>query len=156
MLTEEVVSHNGNLTSFQYFLWLHCYKIKKNTRDRRMASKEKLDLNDLKKRFSMFAKEREWEQFHTPKNISMALSVEASELMEIFQWLKSGDKAELNSDQLNQVKEELADVLLYAIRLADLLDINLEKAIPEKMEKNAQKYPVEKARGNSKKYTEFT
>lgn len=121
-----------------------------------MASKENLDLIDLKNKFSKFASEREWEQFHTPKNLSMALSVEASELMEIFQWLKTGDKNELNNDQLNQVKDELADVLLYSIRLADLLDINLEKAIPEKMEKNAQKYPVEKARGNSKKYTEFT
>ncbi|MFT6068353.1 MAG: NTP pyrophosphatase (non-canonical NTP hydrolase) [Bacteriovoracaceae bacterium] len=121
-----------------------------------MAAKENLDIEKLKKKFSQFANERDWEQFHTPKNITMALSVEASELMEIFQWLKTGSKDELSKEQLNQVKEELADVLLYSIRLADLLDINLEEAIPEKMEQNAQKYPVEKARGNSKKYTEFT
>ena len=121
-----------------------------------MAAKEELNLLELKKKFSQFANERDWEQFHTPKNISMALSVEASELLEIFQWLKTGELSELSSEQLDRVKEELADVLLYSIRLADLLDINLEKAIPEKMEQNALKYPVEKARGNSKKYTEFT
>lgn len=117
---------------------------------------ENLDITKLKEKVSDFAKERDWEQFHTPKNISMALSVEASELMEIFQWLKSGDKSELSEAQLKQVKDELADVLVYSIRLADLLDINLEKAIPEKMEQNALKYPASKARGNSKKYTEFT
>jgi dCTP diphosphatase len=121
-----------------------------------MALKEELNLQELKKKFSDFAKEREWEQFHTPKNISMALSVEASELMEIFQWLKTGELSELSEDQIGRVREELADVLLYSIRLADLLNINLVEAIPEKMEQNAQKYPVEKARGNSKKYTEFT
>lgn len=120
-----------------------------------MASKEILDVESTKKMFADFAKEREWEQFHSPKNISMALSVEASELMEIFQWMDSDASRNLDEKTTQKVKDEVADVLLYTIRMADLLKIDLGEAITDKMEQNAQKYPVEKSRGNSKKYTEL-
>jgi dCTP diphosphatase len=120
-----------------------------------MAINEVLNVSEFQKRFSEFAKEREWEQFHSPKNISMAMSVECSELMEIFQWMTADESRKPDQKTQEKIKEEVADVLLYTLRMADLLDINIEKAITEKMEQNAQKYPVEKARGNSKKYTEF-
>ncbi len=125
------------------------------SRDRCMALNEVLEVGKFQKRFSEFAKEREWEQFHSPKNISMALSVESSELMEIFQWMKTDESRELNENDLKKVRDEVADVLLYTLRIADLLNINLEEAIESKMEQNAQKYPVEKSRGNSKKYNEL-
>ena len=120
-----------------------------------MASKEILDVENTKKMFADVANEREWGQFHSPKNISMALSVEAAELMEIFQWMDSDDSRKLDEKTIQRVREEVADVFLYTIRLADLLKINLSEAVNEKMEQNAQKYPVEKSRGNSKKYTDL-
>ena len=120
-----------------------------------MASKEILNVGLIQKMFSEFAKEREWEQFHSPKNISMALSVEASELMEIFQWMKEEDSRNPDEKDIQKIKEEVADVLVYTLRMADLLNINLEKEIDSKMEQNARKYPADKARGNSKKYDEL-
>lgn len=121
-----------------------------------MASNENLNVTKVQKLLSDFAKERDWEQFHSPKNISMALSVECSELMEIFQWMTIDESHKLDEKAHGRVKEEIADVLLYTLRMAELLNINLEDAVNKKMEQNAQKYPVEKSRGNSKKYTEFT
>jgi dCTP diphosphatase len=102
-----------------------------------------------------FNKERDWEQFHTPKNLSMALSVEASELMEIFQWLSAEQSCSLDKKNKEKVSEELADITYYILRIADLMNIDLEDAIWKKMKKNAEKYPVEKAKGNAKKYTEL-
>lgn len=104
-----------------------------------------------------FSKDRNWDQFHTPKNLAAALSVEASELLEIFQWLKDEEsKAIMADEQKSQkVKEEIADVFYYLVRMADVLDIDLEKAFWDKLQKNEEKYPVEKAYGNSNKYTEF-
>ncbi len=102
-----------------------------------------------------FAAERDWDQFHNPKNLVMALSVEVAELMEHFQWLKPEEVAGLPTKSQALVREELADVLLYLVRLADKLDVELIAAAYEKIEKNAQKYPVNKSHGSMRKYTEL-
>jgi len=102
-----------------------------------------------------FAQEREWEQFHTPKNLACALSVEASELLEIFQWLTPEQSRSLDDDRKQLVAAEAADVLLYLLQLCDKLDIDLVGAAQEKMLANARKYPVEKARGTAAKYTDL-
>ena len=114
-----------------------------------------IDLNTLKYRLRDFADTRDWNQFHSPKNLSMALSVEVAELLEHFQWLTEEQSNNLPSNILDEVATELADSLLYLIRLADKLDIDLLTAAQNKMELNGQKYPVNKARGNAKKYTDF-
>jgi len=102
-----------------------------------------------------FAKDRDWDQFHSPKNLSMALSVEASELLEHFQWLTEEQSAELEGKKRNEVAEEMADVFLYLLRMADKLDIDLLEEANKKIVKNAEKYPAEKVKGSSKKYTEY-
>lgn len=114
-----------------------------------------VDLNTLKIRLRDFADTRDWNQFHSPKNLSMALSAEASEIIEHFQWLTEEQSKNLPQNKLNEVATELADTLIYLIRLADKLDIDLLTAAQNKIEINEQKYPVHKAKGNAKKYTEF-
>lgn len=109
----------------------------------------------LRDRLREFASERDWEQFHTPKNLAAALIVEAAELLEHFQWASDLESRKLPVDKLEAVQEELADVLIYLIRLADKLDVDLLMAAEKKLKKNAAKYPVAKARGTSKKYTEL-
>ncbi|WP_077728666.1 nucleotide pyrophosphohydrolase [Methylocaldum sp. 14B] len=101
-----------------------------------------------------FARDRDWDQFHSPKNLAIALSVEAAELLERFQWLKDDESHRLaeNPEDYRAVREEIADVLIYLLRLADLMSIDLEEAVQEKMLKNAEKYPVELAKGNAVKY----
>ena len=111
-------------------------------------------LSNLRDALRVFAKDREWDQFHTPRNLAIALSVEAAELLEHFQW-QAGNEEELNSATREKVAEEMADVLLYLIRLADKLDVDLLGAADQKMKVNARKYPVDKSRGSSKKYTEL-
>jgi dCTP diphosphatase len=113
------------------------------------------DLHTLKQLMREFADTRDWNQFHSPKNLAMALSVEAAELVEHFQWLNEEQSRNLSQDKLDAVAHELADTLLYLVRLADKLDIDLFIAAQNKMKLNKQKYPVEKSRGNAKKYTEF-
>jgi|ERR671926_1206805 NTP pyrophosphatase (non-canonical NTP hydrolase) len=102
-----------------------------------------------------FAQQRDWEQFHTPKNLTMALSGEAGELLSLFQWLRDGQVGEWLKDPANRtaVEHEMADVLGYLLRLADVLDVDLEAALRAKIDLNGQKYPVELARGNALKYT---
>jgi NTP pyrophosphatase (non-canonical NTP hydrolase) len=112
-------------------------------------------LDTLKGALRQFAFERDWDQFHSPKNLAIALSVEASELLEHFQWTPDAESSSLAPEQRARVREEIADVLLYLIRLADKLDIDLLAAATEKIRINAAKYPVDKARGSSKKYTEL-
>ena len=112
---------------------------------------------DLKKIYEMqrqFAKEREWEKFHTPKNLTMALSVEASELGEIFQWLTESESQSIMADatKAKKVRDEVADVLFYLLRFSDRLGIDVEAAFWEKMEQNRAKYPVEKSKGTATKY----
>jgi len=114
------------------------------------------DINTLKHQLREFADTRDWNQFHSPKNLSMALSIEAGEIMEHFQWLTQEQSKDLPADKLDEVASELADTLLYLIRLADKLDIDLLAAAQNKIKLNGQKYPVEKSRGNAKKYTEFS
>jgi dCTP diphosphatase len=113
------------------------------------------DINTLKHQLREFADTRDWNQFHSPKNLSMALSIEAGEIMEHFQWLTQEQSKNLSADKLDEVAKELADTLLYLVRLADKLDIDLLAVAQNKIELNGQKYPVEKSRGNAKKYTEF-
>ena len=112
-------------------------------------------LEELRGALQQFALDRDWDQFHSPKNLAIALSVEAAELLEHFQWTPEADSAALSPDRHAKVREEMADVLLYLIRLADKLNIDLLTAAIDKIQVNATKYPVDKARGSSKKYTEF-
>ena len=109
----------------------------------------------LRDALRQFAAERDWDQFHSPRNLAIALNVEAAELLEHFQWLRDAETGTIPPEKRAKVGEEIADVLLYLIRLADKLDIDLAIAATEKLKINAAKYPIHKARGNSKKYTEF-
>lgn len=109
----------------------------------------------LRDELRRFAADRDWDQFHSPKNLATALAVEAAELLEPFQWLTGEQSQQMTAGQLAAVREELADVLLYLIRLADKLDIDLTAAATDKIARNAGKYPVAKARGSSKKYTDL-
>ena len=112
-------------------------------------------LTDLRERLRRFAAERDWQQFHAPKNLAIALSVEAAELLEHFQWLSEEASRRLSPAELAKVREELADVLLYLVRLADELGIDLASAARDKIAHNAAKYPVAKARGTSRKSGEL-
>ena len=112
-------------------------------------------LQELRNALRQFAAERDWDQFHSPKNLAIALNVEAAELLEHFQWVSDVESAEIPTATRAKVREELADVLLYLIRLADKLDVDLAIAAAEKIRINAAKYPIEKARGSSKKYTDL-
>jgi dCTP diphosphatase len=109
-------------------------------------------LQSLRVKLDAFASERDWDQFHNPKNLAMALSAEAGELLEHFQWLTLEEAANLPSATRDAVALECADVLLFLIRLADKLDIDLAAAAQKKLELNALKYPVEKSRGKATKY----
>ncbi len=101
-----------------------------------------------------FAAERDWDQFHSPRNLAAALAVEAAELLEPFQWLTDEQSRELSTEARAAVEQEMADVLLYLVRLADKLGVDLEQAARTKIALNAEKYPVERARGSSRKYNE--
>ena len=114
-----------------------------------------IDLNTLKQRLREFADARDWDQFHSPKNLSMALSVEVAEIVEHFQWLTEEQSINLPQNKLDEVEAELADTFVYLVRLSDKLGIDLFAAAEKKISVNEQKYPVDKARGNAKKYSEF-
>lgn len=113
------------------------------------------DLETLKHSMREFADTRDWNQFHSPKNLCMALAVEVSEITEHFQWLTEEQSRNLPQNKLDEIATELADSLLYLVRLADKLDIDLLTAAFDKIELNKQKYPVDQSRGNARKYTEF-
>lgn len=112
-------------------------------------------LNQLKKQLLDFARERDWEQFQSPKNLSMALCGEVGELVECFQWLTEDESRNLNSEQFARVADEVADVQLYLILLAERLEMDVISEAQRKIQKNAQKYPVAKSKGNAKKYSEL-
>jgi NTP pyrophosphatase (non-canonical NTP hydrolase) len=118
-----------------------------------MSHHEIESLDTLRLRIREFARARAWEPYHTPKNLVMALSVEVSELLEPFQWLTAEQSRELSAEQHEMVRQEIADVLIYLTRLADLLDIDLLDAAADKLVLNARKYPVDKAHGNALKYS---
>jgi dCTP diphosphatase len=113
------------------------------------------DLNILRHELRRFAAERDWDQFHSPKNLAMALSVESAELLERFQWMTEEASRNPSPEEIASIREELADVLNYLVRIADKLDVDLVEAAQKKIRVNEQKYPVEKCRGSSKKYTEL-
>ncbi len=113
------------------------------------------DLSTLQDELLEFARLRDWEQFHAPKNLVMALSVEASELLEHFQWLNEQQSKTLNTEKKHAVSLEMADVFIYLLRLASELKVDLVAAVEEKITINNNKYPVEKVRGSSKKYNEY-
>ncbi|MBG6223259.1 MULTISPECIES: nucleotide pyrophosphohydrolase [unclassified Janthinobacterium] len=112
-------------------------------------------LTDIRARLRAFAEERDWDQFHTPKNLAMALSVEVAELMEHYQWLPTGAHAELDEAKRLGIRHELADVLMYLVRLADKSGVDLHAAVLEKMALNAQKYPAQQVRGDARKYSQY-
>jgi dCTP diphosphatase len=113
-----------------------------------------MSIQSLQIALQEFAQQREWDKFHTPKNLSMALAGEAGELLELFQWLTTEESlpANLASRTRERVQEEMADVFLYLIRLADKLDVDLEAAAQQKLVANAEKYPVDLSTGNAVKY----
>ena len=114
-------------------------------------------VDELKNRVLAFARVRDWEQFHAPKNLSMALATEAGELMEHFLWASPEQSRQIVADPVKRAKiaEELADVVIYALEFANITGLDVAAAIETKMAANAQKYPVEKAKGRSDKYTEL-
>ena len=114
-------------------------------------------LQEIKDRVLAFAKERDWEQFHAPKNLSMAIAAEAAELMEHFLWQSPEASCnDMEAENLrSKVEEELADVFIFAIEFANMTGIDIATIIDTKMKRNAKKYPVEKAKGRSVKYTEL-
>lgn len=118
-------------------------------------SNETLSLNALRDQIREFIAERDWDQFHTPKNLATALSVEAAELLEPFQWLNTGERGELDERKYTAIRHEMADVLIYLIRLADKLDVDLAAATVGKLAHNRLKYPADKVRGDSRKYSEY-
>jgi len=113
------------------------------------------DLDEIKEKLRQFAMARDWDQFHSPKNLSMALAGEVGELIELFQWLTEEQSNNLSREQRGAVEEEVADVFLYLLRLADKLGVDLLKAANNKIIINEQKYPVDKVKGSPKKYTEY-
>lgn len=107
------------------------------------------DLEELREKIVSFTHDRDWDQFHDGKNLAIALSIEASELLEVFLWKKSGEA------RVDKIKEELADILNYAILMADKYDFDIKEIVLEKLARNAIKYPIDKAKGTSKKYDEL-
>ena len=112
-------------------------------------------MQELIKKIRTFAQDRDWEQFHSPKNLAMALSVEVAEVVEHFQWLTQEESNRLDPVKTNKIREEIGDVMIYLVRLADRLGIDPVQAAEEKMRINEKKYPVEKAKGLATKYTEL-
>jgi len=113
-----------------------------------------MNISKIQSQLEKFAVDREWEQFHTPKNLAMALSVEASELVEIFQWLKPEESNSPDQKKIEAINAEVADIAMYLLRFCSILEIDLEKAIEDKLVKNAEKYPVNLSKGNAQKYNQ--
>lgn len=114
-----------------------------------------MDLQNLKQQISHFVDERDWGQFHSPKNLAVGLSVEASEVLEIFQWQSCDESKTLSEDKIAELSDELSDVFFYLIRLSQHFDIDLEQALNNKLKKNIEKYPVSLVKGSPKKYTDY-
>jgi dCTP diphosphatase len=112
-------------------------------------------IESLQQRLRAFAAARDWDQFHSPKNLSMALAVEAAELVEEFQWLTEAASRDLDAGRRERVRLEAADVFIYLLRLADKLGIDLLDAAADKMALNERKYPAERVRGDARKYTDY-
>lgn len=113
------------------------------------------DLEDLQKDVQTFVQNRDWEQYHSPKNLAMALSVETSELVEEFQWKTDEESYQLDTEELESVKSEIGDVFIYLLMISEKFDLNPVEAAREKLETNKARYPVEQAKGSASKYTEY-
>ena len=109
-----------------------------------------MDIKEIQDKLAKFAEERDWDQFHSPKNLAMALTSEVGELNELFQWLTEEQSNNVDNDEIRQ---EIADIFIYLLRLSDKLDIDIEAAVREKIEINAKKYPIDLAKGNAIKYS---
>jgi len=130
--------------------------MKHGQRDRRKSQATAIaSIDVLGVRLAHFVKERDWDQFHSPKNLAMAVAAEAGELLEHFQWLTPEESSRLSDEALSEVELEMADVLMFLVRLSDKLGINLHAAAEKKLAINASKYPVEKAKGRATKYTKL-
>ena len=116
-----------------------------------------IDLKKLNNEIEKLVSERDWDQFHSVKNLSMALSVESAELLEIFQWMTEAQSNDVKNDPkvMAKIEDEVADIFVYMMRILSKTEIDLEKAVLSKLQKNAEKYPVEKSKGNSKKYNDL-
>ncbi|MDD5099076.1 MAG: nucleotide pyrophosphohydrolase [Candidatus Colwellbacteria bacterium] len=116
-----------------------------------------ITLQEIKSRIKQFIKERDWEQFHSPKNISMSIAIEAAELMEHFQWLTIEQSKQLlkNKKKREEIEDELADIAIYIIDFCNLFNIDIGKSIVRKLDKSAKKYPVYLVKGKSHKYTYY-
>jgi NTP pyrophosphatase (non-canonical NTP hydrolase) len=112
-------------------------------------------MDDLIQKLRDFVRERDWEQFHSPKNLAMALSVEVAEVVEMFQWMTEEQSRNLSPEKLSELKEEIGDVMIYLTNLADKFGINPVEAAKEKIEINNRKYPADKVKGKSQKYNEY-
>ena len=112
-------------------------------------------ISDVQAALEQFVNEREWQPYQSPKNLAMALTGEVGELVEHFQWLTQEESSDLTSEHLSEVRDEMADVFIYLVRLADKLGVDLIAAAEQKIHKNALKYPVEKSKGNQTKYTKL-
>ena len=112
-----------------------------------------MDIKEIQDKLAKFAEERDWDQFHSPKNLVMALTSEVGELNELFQWLTE-EESSMKDDigKVEEIRKEIADIFIYLLRLADKLDIDIEKAVREKIEINSKKYPIDLAKGNATKY----
>ena len=119
-------------------------------------TKEKLDLKTIKEKLRKFSQDRDWDQFHSPKNLAMAMSVEVAELLEIFQWSNDGGMEKIEDKETKkQIEEEIADIFNYLVKFVDLMDLDLEELSLEKIKKNDMKYPVDKFKGKSDKYNKL-
>lgn len=118
---------------------------------------DSITLSYLKKRIQKFIDDRDWAKYHNPKSLSISIAIEASELLELFQWVKDNelDSKVKDPDTFAKLEEELADVVIYCLSLANVVDLDLATAILKKIEKNESKYPIDKVKGDYKKYTEL-
>ncbi len=115
----------------------------------------KTTIKQLKDQVSRFVKARDWEKFHSPKNLSMAIAIEAAELMEHFQWHNKNEDLKRLSDRKGEIEQELADILAFILSFSNLYQIDLSRALLKKMKLNARKYPIKKSKGNAKKYSDL-
>ncbi|MEX0877794.1 MAG: nucleotide pyrophosphohydrolase [Candidatus Spechtbacterales bacterium] len=113
------------------------------------------DIENLKNQIKKFVEDRDWNQFHNPKDLAISLVLESTEFLELFQWKSEKEIGKLLEEKREDIEDELADVLYWVLLISNNLDIDLNKALEAKIEKNAEKYPVEKAKGTAKKYTEL-
>ncbi|MFC1914915.1 nucleotide pyrophosphohydrolase [Chloroflexota bacterium] len=122
-----------------------------------MASDKTTRIIELRDKVRQFIEYRDWTKYHNPKDVAISIAIEAGELLEIFQWVKESEINDITKDpkRLTALEDELADVLIYCISLANVLDTDIAETITKKMEKNIAKYPVRKVKGNYKKYTEL-